>query len=98
MTEFGLPRHPRREGSSPDAKFAVCHSLSGRHRDREVPSAFCALWSQIEHPALHRRHFGRVPAALGQEVLPRSFLVPATGICALLRFQVITQSWIQRKI
>ena len=63
--EFGLPRQPQREGLSPDA----CHSLGGRHRDREVSSAFCALWSQIKLPALHRGHFGGLPAALGTEAL-----------------------------
>ena len=35
-------------------KFAVCYGLGSRHRDQEVPSAFCGLWSQIELPALHR--------------------------------------------
>ena len=54
MTEFGLPRHPQGEGSSPDAKSAACHGLGGRYRHRDVPSAFCALWSHIELAALHR--------------------------------------------
>ena len=53
----------------------------------QIPSAFCALWSQTELPALHRRHFGGLPAALGQEALPMSSLVPATGLCAFSRFQ-----------
>ena len=68
-------------------KSAVCHGLGGRHRDQEVSSALYALWSQIELPALHRRHFGGLPVALGQEALPRNSLVPATGLCALFRFQ-----------
>ena len=67
--------------------FAVCHGLGGRLRDREDPSAFCAFWSQIEFPALHCRHFEGLPAALGQEALSRSSWVPATGLCALSRFQ-----------
>ena len=58
-------------------KSAVCHDLDGRHRDREVSSAFSALWSHIELPALHRRHFGGLLAALGQEAVPRISLVKA---------------------
>ena len=68
-------------------KSAVSHGLGGRHRDRKVPSALGALWSQIEPPSLHRRHFGGLSAVLGQEALPWSFLVLATGLCVLSRFQ-----------
>ena len=46
-------------------KFAVCHGLGGRHRDRKIPSSFCALCSQIELPVLHRKHFGGLPVVLG---------------------------------
>ena len=54
-------------------KSAVCHDLAGRHRDREIPPAFCAICSQIELPALHRRYFELLPVALDQEALPKEF-------------------------
>ena len=78
---------PKEKDLHQTPKSEVCYGLGGHHRDREVPSAFCALWSQIEPPALHRRHFGGLSAALGQEVLSRSSMAPATGPCALSRFQ-----------
>ena len=86
MTEFDFLCLPQREGELPDAKIR-CYSLGSRHRDRNVPSAFYINCSQIELPALHRRHFGGLPTALGQEELPRSYLVPATRLCALSSFQ-----------
>ena len=77
-------------------KSAVCHGLGVRHRDREMPSAFCVLWSRIELSALHRRHFRGLPATLGQEA--RNSLVPATGLCAPSHASKMPQSWIQMKI
>ena len=66
---------------SPDAEI---RSLSWFGRSQR-PGGH--VWSQIELPAQHRRHFGGLHAALGQEAFPMSSLVPATGLCALSRFQ-----------
>ena len=73
------------------SKSAVCHGLGGRHRHREVSSAFCALQSQIELPELHRRHFGGLPAALVQEALRKSSLQQDS---APSHVSMITQFWI----
>ena len=66
MTELGFLVIHRGKNRHQTPNSAVCHGLGGRHRDREVSSAFCALCSQIELPALHRPHFGELSAALGQ--------------------------------
>ena len=66
--------------------------LSGRHRDRKVHSFFCALWTEIELPALHRGHFGGLPAALAQEALPRSSQFAATGLCACFQDHSVLDS------
>ena len=87
MTEFGLPRHPHRKGSSPDFKI---RNMSGFGWPSQGPRD---LWSKIKLPALHRRHFGELPAALGQEALSRSSLVPAPSHASK-----IIQSWTRRKI
>ena len=68
-------------------KSAVFHGLSVQNRDQEVQSAFCALWSQIELPVLHRRHFRGLPADLDKKEIPKSFLVPAIRLCTLSGFK-----------
>ena len=91
MTEFGLVRHPQREGS-PDAKIRSL-SLFGRLAQKPggLVCFLCPLesnWTRhLSRPDIYRRHFGGSPAALGQEALLGSFLGSATRLCAFSCFQ-----------
>ena len=87
ITEFGLSRHPQRKGSSPDTKI---RSLSWFGRSWQRPGGPLCFLCPLEPnwtTSTTSRYFRGLPAALGQETLPRSSLVPATGLCALSRFQ-----------
>ena len=78
MTEFRLLRHIQRKGSSPDAKICTLSWFARPSQRPGVPSNLCAFWSQIELSGCllpwDKKHF-------------QGGLVPATGRCALSRFQ-----------
>ena len=44
MTEFVFVIH-RGKDRQRAPRSAVCHGLGGHHRDQDVPSTFCVLWS-----------------------------------------------------
>ena len=98
MTEFGLPRHPQRKGSSPDTKirsmsyFWAAVIETGRFSLLFVPSgvklnSLRYIADSLEGCLLPwtKKHFQRVPLSLQQE-------------SALSQVCKITQSCIQRKI